>query len=64
MMVTPGKEGMAMIEKQNLFIEKDARGDSGVLDDVVDFATVKFKKTIGASDKERKAKEEVGEANI
>lgn len=53
-----------MMEKQNLFIEKDARGDSGVLDDVVDFATVKFKKTIGASDKERKAKEEVGEANI
>ena len=64
MMVTPVKEGRAMMEKQNLFIEKDARGDSGVLDDMVDFATVKFKKTLGASDKDRKVKEEADKSNI
>lgn len=64
MTVTPGKEGRAMMEKQNRLIEKDARGDSGVLDDVVDFATVRFEKARGASGKDRTDKEEADKSNI
>lgn len=31
-----------MIEKQNRTVEKDAAGDAGVLDDIVDFAAGKM----------------------
>ena len=42
-----------MMEKTNRTIEKDARGDSGVLDDIVEGAAIRFSKVHATSPRKR-----------
>lgn len=43
-----------MMEKTNRTIEKDARGDSGVLDDIVEGAAMRFSKARTTPPRKRK----------
>ena len=43
-----------MMEKTNRTIEKDARGDSGVLDDIVEGAAMRFSKVHTTPPRKRK----------
>ena len=42
-----------MMEKTNRTIEKDARGDSGILDDIVEGAAIRFSKVHVTSPRKR-----------
>lgn len=42
-----------MMEKTNRQIEKDARGDSGILDDIVEGAAMRFRKVHVTSPRKR-----------
>ena len=42
-----------MMEKTNRTIEKDARGDSGILDDIVEGAAMRFRKVHVTSPRKR-----------
>ena len=44
-----------MMEKTNRKIEKDARGDSGVLDDIVEGAAMRFSKVHTTPPRKREA---------
>lgn len=43
-----------MMEKTNRTIEKDARGDSGILDDIVEGAAIRFSKVHTTPPRKRK----------
>ena len=49
-----------MMEKTNRTIEKDARGDSGILDDIVEGAAMRFRKVHVTSPRKRE-REHIGE---
>ena len=49
-----------MMEKTNRTIEKDARGDSGILDDIVEGAAMRFRKVHVTSPRKRE-REHTGE---